>query len=367
MPSLTFHPIGNADCCLITVQNGKLLLFDYANMRSDSPDDRRIDLAGALRARLKEGGRSGFDVVAFTHLDDDHVHGASSFFALDHAAAYQGGGRVKIDQLWVPAAAITETKTNLGADATTIQAEARYRLKQGRGIRVFSQPDALAGWLAGQGLSLAARQGCITDAGTVVPGFSLAADGLEIFAHSPFAERHDGALVQRNLSSIVVQITFSVDGQSTKAILSGDADAAVLTDMVNVTKYHHNDHRLVWDIFKLPHHCSYTALAPDKAKDVMEPVPEVAWLFEQGAPGCIVVSPSDPIPQEDTVQPPHIQAARYYRRLVAAKGGEFIATMEHPTRSRPEPLTITIDARGATVQKRATGPQATSRPAPRAG
>ena len=71
------------------------------------------------------------------------------------------------------------------------------------------------------------------------------------------------------------------------------------------------------------------------------------------------------------MQPPHKQAAAYYRDMVKDMGGEFIVTMEHPSVSRPDELEIAIceGEGGATVQKRATSAAtiATEMRAPRAG
>src|SRR6266498_3808536 len=86
MLKLTFFPLGNADCIRLELANGRQLLFDYAAMRDDSDeDDLRIDLPASLRADLRTAKRTDYDVVAFTHLDDDHVKGAGDFFWLDHA------------------------------------------------------------------------------------------------------------------------------------------------------------------------------------------------------------------------------------------------------------------------------------------
>src|SRR5574337_1970825 len=109
MHKLTFYPLGNADCCKIDLANGRKLLFDHAHTRSDEDEnDPRIDLAKVLREDLETDDRDYFDVVAFTHADDDHIHGSSDFFYLEHATKYQNGDRIKIKELWVPAAMITE-------------------------------------------------------------------------------------------------------------------------------------------------------------------------------------------------------------------------------------------------------------------
>lgn len=368
MHRITFFPIGNADCTLVALDNGQKLLFDYADMRDpNDKNDRRINLAAVLKQDL--GRRDYYDIVAFSHADNDHVCGASSFFYLQHAQAYQSSERIKIKELWVPAAMIVET--GLEGDARILQAEARYRLKQGSGIRVFSRPAKLETWLQQQHLTLAARQHLITDAGQLVPGFKKEQHGIEFFVHSPFAIRVDAdTVIDRNDCSLVFQVTFTDQGQDTHLILSADTTHEVLADMVRVTRFHGNDHRLAWDIFKLPHHCSYLSLSSEKGKDRTVPVPEVQWLFEeQGSSEGIIVSTSWPIPAEDTDQPPHRQAANYYKRRTATIGGQFKVTMEHPTTTQPEPLVITIDRFGAKVVKRnmPSGITIPSQTAPRAG
>jgi hypothetical protein len=73
MHTLTFFPLGNADCTRIELSNGRTLLFDYANMCcEDDPNDKRCNLPELLRDRLKATGKDYYDVVAYTHLDNDH-------------------------------------------------------------------------------------------------------------------------------------------------------------------------------------------------------------------------------------------------------------------------------------------------------
>lgn len=371
MHTVTCYPLGNADTTLIELEFGKTLIFDYADRRNaDDDSDRRIDLPSEIRERLDAKSRTDVDVLAVSHLDEDHVDGASEFFRLDHASHFQGDDRIGVKELWVPAAAITESRNDLCDDARAIQAEARYRLERGEGIRVFSRPHALADWLNAHGLSVEDRRALITDAGEIVPGFDKLLDGAEFFAHSPFASRENGTLVDRNSDALVQQVTFYSAGSETRMILASDAPHDILTEIVEVTRRHANEERLEWDLFHLPHHCSYLSLGPEKGDYRTEPVPNVAWLFEeQGAPGSTVISPSDPIPSENTDQPPHRQAARYYKDLAVENGGEFIVTMEHPSVDVPEPLVIEIGAFGAKIRKRiaSSGSAITSRPAPRAG
>src|SRR2546428_10414631 len=109
MHTVKFYPVGNGDCSQIILANGKRLLFDYCHRwLSEDHNDPRIDLAAALRQELVEVERDSFDVVGFTHLDDDHICGCSEFFYLEHAAKYQSDDRIKIAELWVPAAVLLE-------------------------------------------------------------------------------------------------------------------------------------------------------------------------------------------------------------------------------------------------------------------
>lgn len=370
MHILTVFPLGNADCTRIELANGKTLLFDYANMRcEDDPNDKRCNLPKLLRDRLSATGKDYYDVVAYTHLDNDHICGSPHFFYFEHAGKYQSDGRVKIRELWVPAAAITEEGCE--DDARVIRAEARYRFTEGRGIRVFSRPDHLKAWAETAGIDLETRRHLIVDAGTLVPGFALGSDGLEVFVHSPFAERTDGVVIDRNDSSIVVQATFQVDAALTRMLLMSDITHENISGIVRVTKYHGNEARLQHDIAKLPHHCSYTAVSPEKGEEETVPVEEARWLFEdQAQTASVFVSTSKPIPADDAdVQPQHRQTANFYKRAVSKVSGQFKVTMEHPSQSAPEPLVIEIGRWGGNIKKKpALGAAAVvSTPAPRSG
>jgi hypothetical protein len=120
--------------------------------------------------------------------------------------------------LWVPAAVIIDDSCE--DEAKILQAEARYRLREGKNIRVFSRPEKLKEWLAKEGLTLEQRAHCMVDAGKTVPGFTQEIQGVEFFVHSPFGSRlDDGTVVDRNTDSIVVQAAFFADAKVTKVIL----------------------------------------------------------------------------------------------------------------------------------------------------
>ena len=323
MPKLNFFPLGNADCCRIDLDGGEKVLFDCAHtVCADDENDLRCDLHKELRADLKANDRDYFDVVAFTHLDRDHYCKCTDFFWLEHAKRYQGEGRIKINVMWVPAAVLIEEVPDGDdyAEARLLQKEARHRFKKGAGIRVFSRPERLRDWCEANDVSLDDRRALVTDAGQLVPEFTLDAHGVEFFVHSPFAVRQDECtVVDRNGDAIIMHATFNAGGATTKVLLMADADHEMLTDIVNVTKRYGNAERLEWDVAKLPHHCSYLSLGPEKGEDKTKPVPEVAWLYEQGGQdGAMIVSTSKPIPVKGSAEdkdqnPPHREAANYYR------------------------------------------------------
>ena len=350
MHKATFFNVGNADSCLIQLENGRRAMFDFADMRDpNDPADKRCDLEQELRDRMD--GDKEIEVVAFTHLDRDHVHRATEVFHLDYAKKYQGGDRLRIGTLWVPAAAILEE--GLEDEARVLRQEARHRLIEGKGVRVFSRPERLDDWLRDHGIDPAKRRNLISDAGTLCPEFDLQDDGVEFFVHSPFAEHcADGSIVVRNDAALFMQATFQVGGEKTRMILSADVPHGVIEDIVRITRLNGNDDRLLWDVNNIPHHCSYKSLADDKGVDRTEPSARLKWLYEtQGQIGALIVSTSWEIPAGETNQPPHRQAANYYRKVVKAKSGSFLVTHETPSTRSPKPMEIEIRRTGATLKK----------------
>jgi len=376
MHSVTFYPVGNGDTSQIALENGKRFLFDFHHQaRSEEEGAKEFNLKQHLKNDLRRANRDDFDVVALTHGDDDHIRNSTDFFELRHAVKYQGNGRAKIKELWVPAAMILEPAPQ---DAQTNEVilwrqEARYRLKEGRGIRVFSRPDKLKEWLEQNGLTLDSRRHLITDAGQIVPGFSLGKDGIEFFCHSPFIKHVDGGDVLRNEASLIFQVRFDAGGTRFDYFAVGDSTHEVLADIVATTKYHRNDDRLDWNLYNIPHHCSYLALGPNKGDTQTAPTDAVAELLEHGQKDAYIVSSSNPIRSDkdahDQVQPPHVQAkSTYVEYLRKVNGRRFLVTMEEPNEAKPQPIVFEISAGGGNLAFTRSGSAAIiSAPAPRAG
>ena len=326
---LTFHPLSNADCTRFDLADERKILVDYADTRNPAdPKDRRVDLPRELKTDLRAAKRDYYDVVLFTHLDDDHCGGSGDFFWLEHAIKYQGTGRIKIVDLCVPAAAILEE--GLEDSARIIRQEARHRLKAGSGVRVFSRPSRLEKWLKENGLTLKSREHLITDAGQYVPGFSTGGpERVQFFIHSPFGWRQNAnEVIDRNQDSVVFQATFLEGSRETRALFMSDINHDSIDQIVTTTKRHENERTLLWDVFKVPHHCSYLSIGPDKGEDETKPTEEVKWLCEtQSQARCTLMSTSKLIPvkgskEDSDPQPPHRQAAAYYKRVAKVKDGK---------------------------------------------
>lgn len=356
MHQVIFYPVGNGDASQIILENGRRILFDYRHMAcGEQEESPEIDLAKRLREELKEAKKASFDVVAFSHGDDDHICGSTDFFELQHSSAHQGGERIKIDELWVPAGMILEAATHTDRKKEVIlwRQEARHRLREGKGIRVFSKPDKLKDWFEANKIKLDDRRHLITDAGTLASGFTLANDSVEFFCHAPFIKHcDDGTDILRNESALIFNVRFKAGEYTFDYLAIGDTTSEVMADIYNATKWHKNLDRLSWDLFNIPHHCSFRALNEEtKGTKETEPVAGVKEVLLSGREGAYLVCSSHPIDDDneahERILPPHIQAKRcYVNYLNKISGAKFLVTMEEPNRKKPEPIVFEISGNG---------------------
>lgn len=358
-----FYPVGNGDTSQIVLDNGKRILFDFRHLKdSENEDCPCINLKKHLKDELTAEKRDYYDVVAFTHGDKDHIANSTDFFELRHAAKYQGNGRIKINELWVPAAMILETcTTDERSDEFVIwRQEARHRLKEGKGIQVFSKPEKLQEWLEENGLTLESRRHLITDAGQLAKGFTLANDNVEFFCHSPFVKHVDEGDNLRNEASLIFQVRFEINGTRTDYLAVGDSTWDVLEDIVKITQYHGNDDRLDWHLYNIPHHCSAYALSSEKGERETIPVEKVKELLLHGQRDSYIVSSSNPIENSaaayEQSMPPHIQAKNAYVNYLNKVGGRrFLVTMEEPNTKKPQPIVFEISGLGCRLSAAASG------------
>lgn len=364
MHSVTFYPVGNGDTSLIQTTNDKFILMDF-HQTSSSTDSTKPehDIDAALRKKLTDAQKDSFDVVAFTHADKDHINGSTEFFHLDHAAKYQGEGRITIDELWVPAAMLLESADNdkQSNEFVIWRQEARHRLKNKSGIKVFSKPDELKQLIESWGMTAEQLSAYIIDAGTVLDSFSLDSDGIEFFVHSPFIKHcsEEGKDIKRirNEAALIFNVRFDVEGQQYDYLAVGDSEAHVLEDIVEITESKGREDRLEWDLFNIPHHCSYLALAEKGNKGQQETVPleKVQKLLNMGKKDSYLICSSEAFKSgkeaEESTQPPHIQARRCYEKyLKEVKGRKLLVTGENGGTKKPEPIVVQIQSSGLTIK-----------------
>lgn len=192
----------------------------------------------------------------------------------------------------------------------------------------------------------------------VVPGFTLDKDRVEFFCHSPFIKHCDEGDIIRNRASLVFNVRFRADGAHFDYLEVGDATWEEMEDIVSTIKYHKNDDRLAWDLYNIPHHCSYLALSDEKGDKETGPKPLIKDLLRMGKKDSYIVSCSKPVTDVKELysqtQPPHIQARKAYERYLKEVGGrKFLVTMEEPNANKPEPITFEITS-GSVTWKRAT-------------
>jgi beta-lactamase superfamily II metal-dependent hydrolase len=350
MHEVIFYPIGNGDTCLIRMENGSRIAFDFADLHDPSDkNDKRMPLAKNFKEDIGWPKTKEIDVLAITHGDIDHVKRIPEVFWLEFAAKYQGEDRIKFKEMWVPAALIVEEGSE--DDTKIVRQEARHRFLNKKGIRVFSRPERLREWLKDKGKKLEDYLGLITDAGQIVPGWTLDGQGIEFFVHSPFAERDGNAILDRNGNCLFIQAVFRIQGEKTRFLVTGDITYEELDRIVKITRAHKNAHRLAWDIYKIPHHCSYKSLAKEKGKEKTKPTPEIAWLLDQGFERSVMVSSSDIIPSISTDQPPHVEAYRTYQDTERKLDADLIVTMENPSKRAPARTMIEIGKDKAKLKK----------------
>ncbi len=358
MHKIKFYPVGNGDTSQIVLENGKRILLDYRHVKS-SEDNKgpEINLCQTLRDELADDDRDYFDVVAFTHGDKDHIENSTEFFWFEYKKEFQGGDRIKINELWVPAALIIEDLTNdtLSTEIAFWRQEARHRLIKGSGIKVFSGPDKLKDWLESKDLTVESRQHLIVHAGTVVDTFNSENDGIEFFSHSPFVKQVDEGDDLRNGAALVFNVRLKSGTEIYDYFCVGDSDCSVLEDIVSISKTKGNEDRLEWDLYSVPHHCSHHALSPEKGEKETYPIAGVKELLLKGREGSYVLCSSNEIADNHAAyeqkMPPHIQARHCYENYNnQVCGCRVIVTMEESPEANPQPVVFKFESHGVYIE-----------------
>ena len=329
MAKITFYPLGNADSSLIEFDDGRLMIKDYYCPEEFEKDDKRVDMSDELQKVLDSKDRDYFDIVAFSHLHDDHVGGADKFFKMENPQIKESGN-AEIKEMWIPAFAILEK--GLEGSAKILQKEARYRLKNATKIRVMGSSEDLITWIDDNCSNPKKSKELMVSAGESAEDSSE----VDIFVHSPFSAETDSKEDNPNEASMVLHMTFK--NSDTKVMFGADMVSEVWDKLIEITESKEDrDKYLEWDIFKISHHCSYLSLNTKDNKGTIktEPLPNIDRMFKKGNYSSYLISSSWSI--DSDIEPPHRQAANYYGSL----NGTFLVTMKES-----KPIEFEIDNRG---------------------
>ncbi len=348
---IKFYPVGNADSAIIKDDDGKFLMIDYCcSKEAADDDDERINLEEELDDLL---GDNDLDVLAFSHAHEDHYLGFSEYFWLDSSKKHQGKDRRKFNELWVPDSVIWEI--GVEDEEKLLRGEARYRFLDAKeGIKVIGESDSLKDYIKKSGKATYDEvKHLIIKPGEIISDF----ESIEIFIHSPHSWKTDND-ENKNNRCIVLHLDFLINGASAAtAIFGGDAESDAWESIYSSSKNNDNLDRIDFDIFKLSHHCSHTALnKKEKGEFRTEPVPKVKAIFEDhGQDKCILVATCSKIPSRENRNeqgPPHYQAAEYYRKVAKDKSGKFNVTMEQPWgRTSLKPIIVEITKYGPRINE----------------
>jgi hypothetical protein len=336
---------------LLELSDGKKMLFDFADVKTDEHGDKRWDIADEF------DDYDNFNVVMFTHAHEDHITGSAEFFNMEYSRKNDDG--VTIGELWLSSAFVTDTNCSC-EDSEVIRQEARERLKAGKAVKIFGHGKALSKWLETAKISEESVNHLIFHAGENI-SHDLG-DEVSFFLHAPFSKDCDD-VDDKNDPSVVMQVRLDNAGRETNILITGDTPCDVIDDVVLKTQEKGNEEYLLWDLYDIPHHCSHTGLCKTFDKEII-PTENVQWLLDQSGENAFMVASCKALADADS-PPPSEEAEKAYNEYKKSDV-TFRITMEYPKSGTPESMIFTIDSRGLTPNS----PKSTkffSTPATRAG
>lgn len=371
---IKIYPVGNADCILVKLSNGKTIIFDcqiHADLCENGKQiwfDVKTDL---LKELPKDSlNRPYVDLYVNTHPHDDHCKGFEENFYHGDPDMYdkdKDKDKILIGELWVTTMLF---KNDIAKSAEEIRREAKRRRSlydndnnftgsKWNYLRIIgydkdNEYDTRYGYIPGK---------------VVDRANGTAFDWLSIFIHAPFkkdietAKRDD----DKNATSIVVQLRFSVEGKENvcRALFAGDAEHEIWQ---HILENNADDENLRWNIFVAPHHCSWTFFNESNNKNEVLPSAENILALQIGNKSEVVASSKEILNDKDN--PPCFEARQEYKnRLMDSQNFFNTATFDVNSLDIPQPITYIIGSTGKRKELESTkaAESVVSRPAPRAG
>lgn len=328
-----FWPVGCGDTTTVVVDEETIVQIDIHELEvADEDDDPRVSVIDRLIEVLPErGGRPYLAAFGLTHADEDHCRGFKELLE-----------RVTIGDLWFSPYILRE-QDDLSEDAEAFCEEAKRRVRKnieegevgsGDRVRVIGYHDLLH-----EDDYAGLPEECLTPPGSA---FS-AVDGVdhgEVFSvhvHGPVDSEDE---IDRNDTSLAMQVTLAKDGAPAQALLLGDLAYPGVKRVFDEGQ----DANLAWNILLAPHHCSrsvfYFAEGEEEEPTLKHDLVDAMSGAAQ-EPGWVVAS-CDPIPASNKPgdDPPHADARARYEEI--APDGVLV-TGEHPNTDEPEPIVFEFD------------------------
>lgn len=373
---IKYYPVGNADCTLIKLDNGKTIIIDcqiLADLTDDHGKQVMFDVKADLLKELHKdaAGRPYVDLFISTHPHDDHCKGFAGNFYHGDVADYdkeKNKDEIIIEELWITPRGL---KNNLADTAVAVRKEAKRRRdlydddsdfkgSKGNYLRIIGYDqdkefDSRYCYVPGKVVTSAHGS-----------NFSL----LEIFIHAPFKENVETSKKydDKNATSIVVQFGFKIDGYTgykSRVLMGGDAEYEIWQHILDNNT---DEEKLKWNIFLAPHHCSWSFFNESDNKKEIKPSAETILNKQIGNSAHIVASSNEI--KNDNNNPPCYEAKQQYIKKLKASSSHFLDTTTHSkVGSISQPIVFKINENGKTLRENATvaGISSISNPAPRAG
>lgn len=356
-PEVRYYPVGNGDTTLIITPTGQEILVDCKIAENGEAFDIRADLIERLEIR---NNRPYLPVFILTHGDEDHIIGFARTFHTGPPSEYEVSEDedellpILIGTLWFSPQILNDEE--LCEDAEAYRDEALRRLQLHKG----NAPDkdkpgnriVVIGYTSDETLQ-DIPDDIRFSAGDIIESIDHDEEpNFRIFVHAPFRKDLDNETVKRNDTSIALMAAFDVGAteNASKFFFGGDANYAVLEEILRQSRLHNNESWLEYDVLQTPHHCSWSSFNDTPYSDNRDPSDKVLELLAHGREGAQIVASSKPI-REDDDNPPHQAAKREY--LSVAGEDKFLCTMEYPDEDSPHPIVFTVTSFGPAL-KRAT-------------
>lgn len=373
---IKYYPVGNADCTLIKLDNGKTIIVDCQILEvltdvngKQVMFDVKADLLNELNK--DSSGRPFVDLFISTHPHDDHCKGFGGNFYHGDVADYdkdKNKDEIIIEELWITPRGL---KNNLSAPAEEVRKEAKRR-------RTLYDDDAAFTGSKGNYLRIIGydqdkefdSRYCYIPGKKVTTVHGTSLSWLEIFIHAPFKEDVETSKKydDKNATSIVVQLGFKIEGYTelkSRVLMGGDAEHDIWQHIIDNNT---DDEKLKWNIFLAPHHCSWSFFNDSDNKKEIKPSAE-AILDKQISNYAHIVASSNEIKNDDK-NPPCYEAKQQYIKKLKSGSSHFLNTATNrKDGSIPQPIVFKITEYGKSLKETTTvaGSSTIANPAPRAG